>query len=88
MLSCENLVLSHLSPTINGLSREILFQIACVAHELSMKFVVRFKFKLHVLPTGYELSREIFFSKLHTESMSNEHSYEILVLVAFVAHEL
>ena len=42
MLSCENLVLSHLSPTSNGLSREILFQIACVAHELSMKFVVRF----------------------------------------------
>ena len=47
-LSCEILVLSHESPTSYGLSCEILVLIACVAHALSMNFLVRFYFKLHV----------------------------------------
>ena len=38
-LSCEILVLSHVSPTSFGLSREILVLIACVAHALSVKFI-------------------------------------------------
>ena len=47
-LSCEILVLSHESPSSYGLSCEILVLIACVAHALSMNFLVRFYFKLHV----------------------------------------
>ena len=53
---CAVLVISHVSPTSYGLSCEILVLIACVAHALSMKFVVIFLFKLHVSPTGIELS--------------------------------
>ena len=64
---CVILFISHVSPTSYGLSREILVLIACVAHELSMKFVVRFKFKLHVSPIDIELSHEISFSN-HTLS--------------------
>ena len=64
---CVILVISHVSPTSYGLSREILVLIACVAHALSMKFVVRFQFKLHESRTGIELSHEISFSN-HTLS--------------------
>ena len=72
---CVILVISHVSPTSYGLSREILVLIACVAYALSMKFVVRFYFKLHVSPTGIEISHEISFFKSHAESMSNELSF-------------